>query len=93
MKEESNQDMSCDSDDDVKEETTSSEDDDEDSFDANMKGDDFQTDDEIYQRILANQSGDQEMEEEKKTEDLDSLIDKNMINLLMACSLLKRPSQ
>ena len=41
MKEESNQDMSCDSDDDVKEETTSSEDDDEDSFDANMKGDDF----------------------------------------------------
>ena len=41
MKEESNQDMSCDSDDDVKEETTSGEDDDEDSFDANMKGDDF----------------------------------------------------
>lgn len=33
------------------------------------------------------------LEERKATEDVDTLVDKNMIALLKACSAIKRPTQ
>ena len=77
-----------------KEDSTSGEEDDS-SIDADMQGDDFETEDQIYQRILANQeeAKTEEVQNNQKEENISSLVDKNMVNLLKACSMLKRPPQ
>ena len=63
------------------------------SIDAAMNGED-DTEQAIYERILAEQEGRESGEERKNNfNQLDELVDKNMINLLIFCTMLTKPPQ
>jgi len=58
-----------------------------------MNGED-DTEQAIYERILAEQEGRESGEERKNNfNQLDELVDKNMINLLIFCTMLTKPPQ
>ena len=62
------------------------------SVDAMIEGDESEA--KIYQKILDTQERNQTGEEGKiDSKDVKNLVDKNMIDLLRACSMLQRPSQ
>ena len=77
-----------------KSDATSSESSGDSSIDAAINGD--ETEDALYERILAEQEGrDEECDEEQKKKEsgpqLEELVDKNMVNLLIYCTMLQKP--
>ena len=61
------------------------------SIDAALNGEE-ETEDQLYDRILAAQEGREVQEEQKKDKQVEELVDKNMINLLRVCGMLTRPT-
>ena len=63
------------------------------SIDAALNGED-DTEQALYERILAEQEGRDEVDEERKTHEnaVEQLVDKNMVNLLIFCTMLKKPT-